>query len=72
MGKILHIVPRFSMAGKIADAKAVLLKAADEEFETVIIHGYKDGKIYTKTSARTNAMELLGALEAAKTSVWER
>ncbi len=54
------------------DARKVLEDAIAEDFETVIIFGFKDGMVTTTASRRKNSLEILGALEAAKCSIWER
>jgi hypothetical protein len=71
-GRILKMVPQDSPEGRKLNAISVLEEAKKEGFETVIVHGFKDGCIFTRVSARRSAIELLGALEAAKTEVWER
>ena len=54
------------------DAKEVLEDAIKEDFETIIIFGFRDGKVFTRKSRSKNALELLGALRAAECEVWER
>lgn len=71
-GKLLKLCPPDSPEGRKANAIATLEAMKAEGFESVIVHGFKDGQIYTKVSAMRSALELLGALEAAKVQVWER
>lgn len=70
-GVLIKLVPPDSPEGRRRNAIETLEDSKAEGFETVIIHGFKDGHIYTRTSARRSAVEILGALEAAKSSVWE-
>jgi hypothetical protein len=51
---------------RILDAKDVLEDAIAENFETVIVFGFKDGNISWKKSWHVRTVEILGALEMAK------
>ena len=48
------------------DARALLEEAIELKFETVIVHGYKDGNVSIKTSKWEDTLRLIGALEYAK------
>ena len=50
----------------VADARALLLEAADKGFETVVVVGIVDGRTWTQRSKTANVLEFLGALELAK------
>lgn len=52
------------------DAQDVLRLAEQEGFESLILFGFKDGKIYIKSSKSKSTLEILGALEAAKVQIW--
>lgn len=69
--RIVKFTPEDSKEGRIRMAAEYLEKMKQEGFESVIVHGFKDGLIYTGSSARRSALEILGALEAAKSEVWE-
>jgi len=60
----LDIVPKDK---QMADnAKKVLNDSLAEEYDTVIVFGFKDGNIQMKISATSSILTLVGALEAAK------
>jgi len=67
--KFPEIVPQ-ETACKI-DAVETLERAKAMALDTVIIHGFKNGKVYTLASDRQDAMTLLGSLEAAKRAIWQ-
>ncbi len=46
-------------------SKAVLEESIAENFETVIVFGFKNGLIYTKNSRAKSRLEVMGALMAA-------
>lgn len=48
------------------DANWLLEDSLNQDFQTVIILGFKDSKIYIKNSELHGRMALIGALEAAK------
>ena len=48
------------------DARELLEEAIAENFETVIILGFKDGNISTKASKWERTIVIVGALEYAK------
>lgn len=54
---------------RIDTSKELLQQAVDMQFETVIIHGFKDGVIHTKSSNYKSILELIGSLELAKAHV---
>jgi hypothetical protein len=68
----IKMVPKESPGGRQRNVVEMLEGLKEEKFESIIIHGFKDGMIYTQSSASKSALELLGALEAAKSEVWER
>jgi hypothetical protein len=55
----------------VLNAEKVLMEAAREDFEAVIVFGLKDGIIHARVSAVDGRLEVLGALEAAKMALWE-
>jgi hypothetical protein len=50
----------------IVDAADLLESCSKEDFETVLVLGFKDGTIYLRNSAYVNTLEIIGALETAK------
>ncbi len=69
---LINMIPVDSKAGRMRSANECLEEMKSEGFESVIVHGFKNGNIYTKVSATRSALEILGALEAAKVQCWER
>lgn len=69
--KVLSIVPEFSRADVIADARRVLAECADQEFESVIVFGFKDRRVYTRSSKSASALEIVGALAVANKEIWK-
>ena len=55
-----------------SEARTILEEAMQKGFTTVIVHGFKDGKIYTTASSSHNCLEIVGALHAAEAEFWER
>jgi hypothetical protein len=68
----IKMVPKESYEGRQRNVVEMLEWLKEEGFESIIIHGFKDGIIYTHASASKSALELLGALDAAKCEVWDR
>lgn len=54
----------------LEDARSLLGKAMEMEFESVILFGFKQGRIYVQSSAHPDILKLIGALEAAKLELW--
>ena len=54
----------------IADAKNLLTKVIEAEYETVFIIGMKGDKVFFKSSAALDCITKLGMLEAAKLDFW--
>ena len=52
-------------------AAATLRNAIADEFDAVIVFGFKDGQIVITASEIEDNLRLLGALEAAKQQVWD-
>ena len=50
----------------IADANELLHDAIDAEFETVVVLGYKNGRLHVKQSCAVDFAKMLGMLELAK------
>lgn len=48
----------------------MLKRATDSGFESVIVFGFKDGRIHVLNSASIRRLEIIGALEAAKLMTW--
>jgi hypothetical protein len=55
----------------VLSAASVLEASKKEDFEFVIVFGFKNGVISSKTSASTDILTLLGALEMAKRDLLE-
>jgi hypothetical protein len=55
----------------VLSANDVLEGAIKEDFETVIVFGWKGGVLYSRMSAGKNRLEIMGALEAAKIDWWQ-
>ena len=51
-------------------ASATLRDAISMEFDSVIVFGIKDGRIFIHTSHIEDNLRMIGALEAAKQQVW--
>ncbi len=51
-------------------ATTTLRKAITEGFESVIVFGFKDGKVLISASDIEDNFRLIGALDAAKQQVW--
>ena len=51
-------------------ATTTLREAITEGFESVIVFGFKDGRISISASEIEDNLRLIGALEAAKQQVW--
>lgn len=67
MSTVARLVPK----GTIENTSAQILKEAIyEEFETVIVFGFKKSRVHIKTSGLHSNLELMGALEAAKQQLW--
>ena len=47
-----------------------LRNAIANDFESVIVFGFKDGKIIIQSSDIEDNIRIIGALEAAKQNVW--
>jgi hypothetical protein len=69
---VLSIIPKSGPVHRKQDACEVLEWAKAQEFETVIVFGFKDGDIHTRTSACEDCLRIRGALDAAKEEFWER
>jgi hypothetical protein len=52
------------------NVRETLEDALHQEFESVIVIGYKDGHTYVKGSGCKHRVELIGALEVAKMETW--
>jgi len=52
------------------DANALLEELKDENYDTVIVMGFKNGNVYTKSSQPEDWVMLVGALEVAKLDLW--
>lgn len=56
---------------KEPQSTAITLRdAIANDFESVIVFGFKDGKIIIKSSDIEDNIRLIGALEVAKQNVW--
>lgn len=69
--KVLSLVPPFSKEDLHRDCAAVLDAALADNYDSVIVFGFKDHQVRTRTSKSVNALELVGALEAAKREIWK-
>lgn len=68
--KIVKLIPPFSKEDVIRDARRVLQEMYTEGFESVIVFGFKDGKIRTRTSKSVSVLTIVGALDVAKKEYW--
>lgn len=50
----------------LCNAKEILADAADHDFETVIVFGFKQGNIHNFFSESQDRLQVAGALEKAK------
>lgn len=53
------------------EVRSVLTEALDDNFDEVILFGFKNGKIHIRRSKISSTMNTIGALEAAKIGLWE-
>lgn len=51
-------------------AKDTLLAAAEQGFEAVVVLGLRGGVIHPSHSANVSRLEMIGAIEAAKQTLW--
>ena len=65
-------VLRSDKSAAVADAKEVLEQAILSEFESVVIVGIKNGTASTCKSKSLDTLELIGAIELAKNSIFQR
>lgn len=68
----LKLIPKDGPERCKIDAKELCEWAMKQEFETVIIFGFKDAKIYTRSSKNEGTLPLMGALAAAQMELWEK
>lgn len=69
---MLKLLPKDGPVFREQDAKEVLEDALRQNYESVIVFGFKDGQIFTRHSAIHNALEIIGALAVARDDFWER
>ena len=67
MSNCIKLVPK---GAHVSDAADLLDEAKVNEFETVIVFGFKEGAVTITASAVHHNLELMGALEAAKQQIW--
>ena len=53
------------------DATDLLADAIEQDFETVVIMGFKNGAVHIQRSAMISRVSLLGAIEEAKHHILE-
>lgn len=53
------------------DANEVLAEAIEQDFETVVVLGLKNGNVNIRRSAMISRLQLLGAIEEAKHHILE-
>lgn len=51
--------------------RVTLEDAAAQEFDSVIVFGFRDGQISITSSACPDILRVIGALDRAKTHLWE-
>lgn len=68
----LKLIPKDGPVFRVRDARGILEEAINEDYETVIVFGFKDGEIHTRHSASKDCLEIIGALDRAKDEFWER
>ncbi len=66
----LKLVPVDGPVACKLSAKELLEWAVNEDYETVIIFGFKDDKIHTRNSKNEGTLPLMGALAAAQIELW--
>ncbi len=72
MNSPLRLIPNSGPVYRVHNAKGVLEDALKEDYETVIVFGFKNGNIFTQKSANINCLEIIGALTVAREEFWER
>ena len=51
-------------------ATSTLRDAIEDEFDSVIVFGFKNGQIFITSSDIEDNLRLLGALDAARQQIW--
>ena len=51
--------------------RETLEDAASQEFDSVIVFGFRDGQINIKSSDCPDVLRVIGALDRAKSHLWE-
>lgn len=72
MNGLLKLVPKSGPVHSRESARELLEWAMGEDFETVIVFGFKGDAIHTRASACEDCLRIVGALDAAKEEFWER
>lgn len=67
----MKLVDMSQARGDANGVSEILNEAIETGFESVIVFGFKDGKVWITRSKLDNTLELLGALEGAKMHLWE-
>ena len=68
----LKLIPKDGPERCKIEAKELLEWAMKQDFETLIIFGFKDDKIHTRSSKNEGTLPLMGALAAAQIELWTR
>jgi len=66
----MKVVSREKHISEHNGVKEILEESITHNFNSVIVFGFKDGQVRIKKSKVSNNLELIGALEAAKTQIW--
>lgn len=69
--KLLKLLPPYSPDELKADANEFLDSVKKDNYETVIVFGYKNGGVQIRMNRMKSRLELMGALEAAKAEIWK-
>lgn len=67
----LKLIPKDGPEHRREEARKVLTWALEQNFESVIIFGYDETGITSRTSEYSGRLQIIGALEAAKIKIWE-
>jgi hypothetical protein len=70
--RIVSLVPSSGPVHAHSDAKEVLEDALNQNYEIVIVFGFKDGAVYSRHSACLDALTIIGALTVARDDFWEK
>lgn len=69
---MLKLIPKDGPVFRRQNTKEILEDELKQDYETVIVFGFKNGSIFTRHSENINCLEIIGALTVAREEFWER